>query len=534
MEKRIMLDQCGYLPEMKKKVTIRSAEPVGFQVYKSSGEKVYEGMADRMIENEASKETLAVGDFSPLEAEGVYMIRADKLGESDYFTISTSVYKEAYDESMEFFYLQRCGEVKAEYAGRFAHCACHTGLATIYGEDAKIDVSGGWHDAGDYGRYVGPAAMTVAQLLLAYEENGTLAEDTLASFEGETKLSPVLEEIKYELDFMLKMQREDGCLYHKVTCRSFCGFVMPEDETEELIVSPVSVTATADFAAAVAMAVKFYEPYDSDYAEKLEKAARKAYDAALALELPGGFLNPDGITTGQYEDDCDEDERYWAAAELYKSFGDERYRKDFEAIARRKIYHGYGWADMGSYGNLAYLTTSRPVDEVLKKTIMDDMVKKAENYLSAVQADAYGVCLKPDEYIWGSNLTVCNRGRMLVDAYHITKDEKYLDAAREQIHYLLGRNANGISYLTGFGTDYVRRPHHRPSAFLGVAMRGMLSGGPCQWIADEVAKDLLSNETPPAKCFLDMTGSYSTNEVTIYWNSAFIWLLAGTIGKVRE
>ena len=54
----------------------------------------------------------------------------------------------------------------------------------------------------------------------------------------------------------------------------------------------------------------------------------------------------------------------------------------------------------------------------------------------------------------------------------------------------------------------------------------MLSGGPCNWLADETVKEIFDKDIAPAKALADMTGSYSTNEVTIYWNSAFIQLLA--------
>ena len=93
------------------------------------------------------------------------------------------------------------------------------------------------------------------------------------------KLPAYLEELKFELDWMMKMQRDDGALYHKASCRSFCGFIMPEDEREEIVISPVSVTATADFAAVCAMAVPFYAKYDNEYAEKLARVSRKAYEA---------------------------------------------------------------------------------------------------------------------------------------------------------------------------------------------------------------------------------------------------------------
>ena len=242
------------------------------------------------------------------------------------------------------------------------------------------------------------------------------------------------------------------------------------------------------------------------------------------MELPGGFKNPSDIFTGEYGDECDEDERYWAAAELYKAFGDQMYRDDFETLAAKKIYHGYGWVEMGSYGNIAYLSSGREIDETLKTKIEAEMCSLADKLLVTIEEDGYGTSLTREEYSWGSNLVVANNGLHLMDAYRLTGKVKYLQAAREQIHYLLGRNPMGLCYLTGCGTDAIKRPHHRPSGFLGKTMPGMLSGGPCSWLADETAKQVLPG-VAPAKALADMTGSYSTNEVTIYWNSGFIQLL---------
>ena len=184
---------------------------------------------------------------------------------------------------------------------------------------------------------------------------------------------------------------------------------------------------------------------------------------------------------------------------------------------------------MGTYGNLAYLTTTNPVNPILKRKIEKAMCRTGKERLSVVEKDGYGTALKKTEYIWGCNMNVANNGLHLYDAYQITGEQKYLDAAREQIHYLLGRNPMGICYVTGCGTDAITHPHHRPSAFVGAAMPGMLSGGPCDWMADPLCKTLLMPKTPPAKMIVDMTGSYSTNEVTIYWNSALIALLASVM-----
>ncbi|MGN0169028.1 MAG: glycoside hydrolase family 9 protein [Acetatifactor sp.] len=528
MYKRIFVNQCGYQPEMEKKVTFRAEEPVQFTVLRSDGSTVFEGLAEEKVINESAKETDFIGDFSKLKEEGRYYISARGLGESDTFAIGGDVYLDVLQKAMHFFYLQRCGfGLSEKAAGIFAHKACHLEKAVVYGSREKRDVCGGWHDAGDYGRYVGPGAMAAAQLLLAYEANRELAE-AYCNPVYETKkqeMPAYLAEVKYELDWMMKMQREDGALYHKVSCYNFCGFIMPEEENEELVISPVSVTATADFAAVMAMAVRFYKGYDETYAAKLEQASRRAYDALKGMTLPGGFRNPKEITTGEYGDACDKDERYWAAAELYKAFGEEQYRRDFEALAQEKIYHGYGWTEMGSYGNRAYLSTTYEVDEKLKKRIKNSMADLAEEKYKIAEKDGYGTALLKDEYTWGSNLDAANNGLQLCDAWFITGDEKYRRAAEEQLHYLLGRNPMGLCYLTGCGTDAVKHPHHRPSGFLGKAMPGMLSGGPCNLLADETVKQIFTKETPPAKSLADMTGSYSTNEVTIYWNSAFIQLL---------
>lgn len=580
--KYIFINQCGYFPQMKKQVTFRSDEPVNFNVLKSTGDVVFSGTADAKVISAAAGETDFIGDFSEVSETGMYYISAQGLGESDYFAITPDAYSELYDRLMRFFYLQRCGcELDWRIAGDFAHPACHTSKAVEYEAWAKAkkegtefpevachEVTGGWHDAGDFGRYIVPAAMTVVQLLRAYATNEASAKhysaaecssdgmfgssfasdyasdrqrkafagkDASASETGASKcccadssnekMPEFLEEVKYELDWMLKMQREDGAVWHKVTCPVFCGFVMPNEESAELVLTPVSVTATADFAAACAYAVSFYEPYDREFALKLENAARKAYTAMKKMSLPGGFKNPEGIFTGEYDDRQDEDERYWAAAELYKAFGGREYREDFEKMARVKIFDGYGWANMGDYGNYAYLTSGREKDAKLMEAIKEAVIGRAGELAACSAEDGYGSSLRPEQYVWGSSMCIANNAVLMMDAYNISGRESFRRAAETQLHYLLGRNPMGICYVTGCGTESVLRPHHRPSAFLGKAMPGMVSGGPCSWLADDVAKGILT-ATPPAKCLADMTGSYSTNEVTIYWNSPVVLLLS--------
>ena len=231
MYKKVRIDQCGYLPYMKKRVTFVSEQPVHFAVCNSTGKAVFEGVAEKRIESKSAGEVNYVGDFTEVSDPGVYYISAGAAGESDHFRIGLDAYDGLLQKSMYYFYLSRCGMELKGAAGVFSHPACHTGLGTVYGSGEKKDVSGGWHDAGDYGRYVAPGAMAVAQLLLAYTNNRGLVRQYTNPDSTQKVMPEYLAECKYELDWMMKMQREDGALYHKATCYHFCDFVMPEEET---------------------------------------------------------------------------------------------------------------------------------------------------------------------------------------------------------------------------------------------------------------------------------------------------------------
>lgn len=522
--KQIRLNQVGYEPKASKKAVVCDAKDLNYTVYDcETGKVALTGTLQGPFDNANAGEKNYVADMSAITAPGEYKVSID--GQEENFTVAENIYENLYYKSMRFFYLQRCGmELPKDLAGDYAHASCHDTIARIYDTAEKKEVNGGWHDAGDYGRYVVPAAVTIAALLLAYDKNKKAMSMNLDIPESRGAMPDLFSEIKYELDWMLKMQDPaTGKVYHKVTCAGFPDFVMPEFETEELLLCIPTVTATADFAACMAMCAPYYEDYNENFAKTLMQAAKKAYAAQKNMELPGGFLNPEGIVTGTYEDKIDRDERYWAAAAMYKATGMKEYRDDFEALANEAIMQGYGWEDVGTFGNLAYLSAEYPKDEALCEKIRKSMIDLANHFVANAQADSYDIGM--DDYKWGSNYYCAQVGNHLYDAYELTGDKKYLAAAEEQLHYLLGKNPNGVCYVSGFGNVSIEHPHHRPSAVAGKAMPGMLSGGPCSWLADPDAEANCKGN-PPAKCFVDLTGSYSTNEVTIYWNAAMLYLMA--------
>lgn len=522
VEQNIVLNQIGYKAEDKKKVVFKTdIKDSKFRVRSvKTKEVVYEGNIYGHMYNEAAEEINSFGDFSLVKVPGTYFIETDSLGSSYEFTIGEDIYKDSFKDLTRFYYLQRCGqELPEKYAGAWAHPECHTGLGRIYGTDEKIDVSGGWHDAGDFGRYVVDNSKAVADLLLAYSDNKSAFGDNSNIPESGNGVPDILDEVRYSLEWVLKMQDQaSGGVYHKVTCAEFPSYVMPQQETNELIVCPISTTATADFAANMAMAYENYKDIDLKFAEKCLIAGEKAW-SYLEKAPSGSFTNPPGILTGEFGDTDDSDERYWAAAELFKATGNIKYDEAFKAMARKEIKTGFEWINVGDYGNLAYIS-AKGADENLVGNIRNSILNEAQSIVALAKNDGYNVSIGTN-YNWGSNATIANNAMLLAKAYRISPNEEYLDYAEEHINYFFGKNSLGKSYITGHGSDYPENPHHLPSVTLGKTIPGMVVGGPDKYMDDWTAKVSFIDEAP-ARCYLDNFESYSVNEVCITWNSPLI------------
>ena len=523
-EPAIRIDQVGYQPDSIKEAVF--ADLVGEReftvVNADTGEVVYTGEVTGEKYTKNVNEINSFGDFSAVKEPGRYYIACGGV-KSHVFEIEANVYDELIVDMVRMFYLQRCGcEVVDDV---FGHAACHTGIAKIYGTEDTIDVAGGWHDAGDYGRYIVPAAKSVADLLYAYDTMEQPYNDNMGIPESGNGIPDLLDEVRYELEWMLKMQAESGGVYHKVSCSVFPGYVMPEKEISQLFVTPVTTTATADFCGAMALAYEFYYDVDRDFAETCLAAAEKAW-AFLEANPNLIYENPASITTGSYEDSSDKDERYWAAAQMYRATKDAKYLTALEGMATK---NGLDWSNVGDYGNIAILTMEG-VDKESQiyakayKAVMD----QAERFAKTSASNVYGTA--NSSFNWGSNMTVSDYGVILGLAYELTGEEKYFDAAESNLHYLLGTNPVDYCFVTGYGTVSPQNPHHRPSMALKQAMPGMLVGGVNTGLDDATAKAQLKDK-PINKRYLDHKESYSTNEITIYWNSPCIYLISLVYGK---
>lgn len=508
----IQINQLGYTPLMTKQAVLRGALADKVEVLRAD-----DSVALTLPVPDGRRsiwgDEVAVVDFTALQEEGEFTLRCGEA-RSYPFPVTQRPYDRCLTALVDMFYYQRCGGEVDARAGVHAHAACHTGLARVYGTEELREVSGGWHDAGDYGRYIVPAAKAVADLLLAWRWN----PDAFAT----PGLTPLLEEIRYELDWMLKMQREDGAVYHKVSCAVFCGMIMPDAETEELIISPISTTATGDFAASMAMASRYYADIDPAFARRMKDAARRAY-AFLEGSEPVLFSNPPGIRTGGYGDRSDADERLWAAVEMALTFGDDAY---MTAAAQRiaeadRTWAPLGWGDMRGYAAVEGVDLPGEAGDVCRQWVVDAAQRALE------RINAYGITMT-ERLPWGSNMIVSNDGMLFHQAWRLTGEERFARAAEKQLHYLLGVNPLSYCYVSCCGSQPMMHPHHRPSVATGVCVPGLLSGGAASGMMDAVARERLQDQ-PAGKAFVDDHGSYSTNEICVYWNSPMVALAAAVM-----
>jgi len=540
----IRINQMGYKSISSKQVVYvgRATDFLIFDIVNDS--LVYEGKLEFFGMDETSKDELSKGDFSDFKEAGSYCIRIG-MDTSRVFEISDNQNQVSTDTLLKAFYYQRCGaELPEELAGPWHHGSCHLQDSYVYHPDAeeliksnpaaleKIDSSGGWHDAGDYGRYTVAAAKAIADLLLAYEDFPHAFNTNLAIPESHLEGSDILHEVRYELDFLFKMQRKsDGAVYTKVATRYFPAMIMPEDDLTPLFIFDISSPATAAYAAAMAMAARVYKKHDSLYADRCLQAAVLAYKWLEANPDERLFKNPTNVVSGEYGDITDIDERYWAAGELYRTTGEDKYHNDFIKFYSKlkdkssKIKYSLGWSDVGGYGAISYIFTEQKTNNEVYEDIKSGWLSYAKEIEDRSKLGGYGISLDASEYIWGSNMILLNQSIHLIIANKILKNKSYDFIIERNWDYLFGVNPMDISYVTGLGEDAIMAPHHRPSDADGVKepVPGLVSGGPCTGLYDDAAKEMLQGQAP-AKCFVDHVGSYSTNEITIYWNSPAVYV----------
>jgi len=543
----IKVDQVGYLPRAPKVAVINATKAKTFEVRRASDNAtIFNGRLGPPISDADTGDSVQVADFSQLTEAGSYYLDVAGVGRSWTFAIRADVYSRTYYLAMRAFYGQRCGtavDLGPDFPG-YVHAACHLKgeFHASSGRQGVRNNIGGWHDAGDYGRYIVNSGITIETLLWTWELFGPKLKSIRLNLpEGGNGVPDILNEARWNLEWMLLMQDADGGVWHKQTSENFAGFVMPEEDhlPSEIVGTGrepyKSTCATADLAAVAAIAARVYRPFDEKFASRNLEAARKAW--IWAGEHPNVlFKNPPGITTGEYGDTQCGDEILWAAGELWRTTGDARYNRYFaEHYAEYRpsldTVTPEGWKDVAVLGLWTYaLGAPRGSDAEAIADIRSRTLIAAREIVERTRQNPYRVSLRAKDYVWGSNGVAANYGMELLVANVLAPDPSFVETALDNLHYLLGRNTFSISWVTQVGANPYHHPHHRPSGADGKAepWPGLLSGGPNAARQDPVLKNLPAG-LPPAKVYADEQASYASNEIAINWQAALVFLLAGTL-----
>ena len=224
---------------------------------------VFSGALTGPRTNADTGEALFTADFSAFTNAGTFQLAVSGAERSAPFRIGDDVYREPFVTVTRAMYLWRCGTaVSGTHRGKtYKQGVCHTNDAWLdyVGEkNVQRPSPGGWHDAGDYNKYVVNAGVTVGCMFRAWEDfRPAIQKQTLDLPERGGRLPEFLAEIKWELDWLFTMQAPDGSVYHKVSTPDFCGFIMPEQETAKRYFVPWSSAATAEAPSATKLRAVF-------------------------------------------------------------------------------------------------------------------------------------------------------------------------------------------------------------------------------------------------------------------------------------
>lgn len=563
----LYVNQLGFLPNGPKYATLvhPSLEPVRWSLKTQSGELLANGNTKPFGFDPSSgfdahqinfTKYTATNDKVYLEADGA---------RSDLFSIRPDLYDQLPIDALSYFYLVRSGtDILPEVAGReFGRPAGHKADSStpcldkstarkIYDQswscNYKLDVSGGWYDAGDFGKYVVNGGIAVAQVLSTYERalyykgsNSKLINAELRNGNSSASLPDVLSEAKWQLDFLMRMQVPEGDKYagmahHKIHGVKWNGLPLwPHKDPIERALHRPSTAATLNLAAVTAQAARLFMPYDQAYAEQLLAASKRAH--AAAIKTPSLIAPASGgqYGGGDYDDDDVSDEFYWADVELYITTGEAEYLNRLKASKywSSGVFKpsGIDWRFLAGLARLQLALIPSALSDEDRIFVQRSVLAAAENFMMMQESEAFDVMFKADEGLgWGSNSSILQNMVVVAAAYDLVKDKKYLNAVRKGMDYILGRNIMGISYVTGHGTRSSQNQHARIfakniDASFPPMPNGALAGGPNSIPADEIAVKELEGCAPQA-CYIDHHKSFSTNEIAINWNAALSWVAA--------
>lgn len=497
---------------------------VKFEIVSENGAVVYTGTLAYRGPCGYSGEALLVGDFSDFKGVGRFKIRC--FAETHFFEISDDWLEAQLDANIKSFYFQRSGvELKPELAGKWARPMAHldsqVGFHSSMKREGFWNAHGGWYDAGDYGKYIVNGGVCVATLMLALE----LGKPCISR-----SMQVLRDEVRFELEFFLRMQDEDGGVFFKVSPEHWDQFVTPtvSDHSQKRIIVGKSTTSTLNFCAAMAQAHRVFAEVDPEFARLCLDASLRAY--RWADENPDVGFPPYTEGSGPYGDMSYSDEFFWARAMLLREMGSVPLKdciqvhdllyEDMENLPARLDIN---WHDTE---NLAYIALAlQNEDSELRERARGALKHEADKIVALASEDAYGIALR--YFPWGSNGVIANYALTLLVVNTWAENPEYLRVAYAQLEFIYGRNPVNVCFVTGAAWSSPMFPHHRISGSDGIAdpIPGLVVGGINEDRQDKHREPHYPS-TLPGFGYADEQSSFASNEVAINWSAPLTAALA--------
>ena len=490
-DETIRLNQTGMYPQQEKTAVIETAKPGKISIRDAAtGKTVLKAKVSRTSTSPWSGKKRAVVDFSRLTAPGQYILSVD--GHEQPFYIKEHALRDLTVSAIKSYYLMRSGTaIEKQYAGEYARPLGHADTRVMIHPSAAsaerpagsyIISPLGWYDAGDYNKYIVNSAYSVAVMLLSYEQNRGYYDALNTNIpESNNQTADLLDELMYNMQWMLTMQDpNDGGVYHKLTTPNFEGFVMPTDCHQQRYVVQKSVTATYDFAALMAL----------DFSAK--------------------------------------DEQFWAATELYLLTGESAFLTDAQSTVPGD-FRVPAWGYVAPIAQWEWIIHSEANAEMGGK-MKTMMLTYCDKQLATTATSSFQTPTgnNAKEFGWGCLAEAfCANGMTFLFAHKVTGQQKYLTAAMQCADYIMGRNATGYCYVTGFGLKSPMHPHQRISEADGIKapMPGLLVGGPNPGQQDNANGSIKYPSKEPDESYADDMASYASNEIAINWNATLVGMI---------
>ena len=491
VDDHLKVDQFGYRPDAQK-VAVISDPVIGYnagdsftpgvtyQVRRWSDDvSVFAGAVSQWRSGQVhgqSGDRVYRFDFSAVTQPGLYYLYdpANDVG-SFPFMIGAEVYGSVLRDALRTYYYQRCGVAKAiPYAE--ADWAdpqpCHIGPQQDLDCRSVLDpspatsrdLSGGWHDAGDYNKYINFADEVLHALLSSCEEAPEAFSDDAGLPESGNGIPDLLDEVRYELDWFAKMQLADGRLLHKVSVTGFESASPPSDDDAPRRYAPPTASATISGCAAFAHgSIVFGKPGDPAsqiYANQLEARAELAWSwlAAHPEQIPSSYDNA-GFSNASAEDSAYEQMANLVVAAIYL------YGRTGESVYRSYVDAHYSETHLMEW-HYAYEFESQIQDAMLYYTILpgatasvvaDILDAYADGSAAYVndwdqEVDPYRAPLLDGHYVWGSNRVKAQKGSIYANRIVYGTDPASHQSCEEAmegfLHYLHGVNPLAVVYLS--------------------------------------------------------------------------------------